>query len=902
MIPARFVSWLGSLSSFNAKQARRRETVDRPSGQMEVLEERQLMTTDLDDQIREAVNLGAANRQLTRNDSMANTTDVDMVRFAVTAGQQLAFDIDLRSGSRLDSVVRLFNSSGRQLALNDDSAAPGEPGSLESYLEYRFMTAGTYYLGISGYGNMGYNAVTGANDRPGSRGSYSLTVTEVDPDDQMAEAHVFGALTQSGEIEGTISNPLDVDLGQFAVAAGQTVSFDIDRPSGNLDSMIRLFDVHGTRIASNDNGAAPGEAGSRDSFLRYTFTTAGTYYLGISGAGNAAYNAVTGAGDHRGSQGAYRLVMTTSEVVTDDSYEENDTMGTAANLGAISGTLTVSNLQLRDTADWFRFTIDSEGTSDSRVRMSLTHSDGDLDMALYNASGQMVGDSDSVSDLESISLNGLPAGEYFVQVYGYNGARNSYTLAVAPPLAPVPTDGFQNSHIAQLVNQAYVDQNLDRQEMIGILRSGGNDGVVDGSELADFRYIVSASSPFTMPAYVRGLASDVVNSNPANLRSQGAAAGNLEPGSSSALLNTLINEWFLGTDLPAVSNTSFSYRASTGRLFNGTPSLADMRQGMVGDCYFIAALGSLADRNPDAVRNMFVDNGDGTYTVRFYSPGGVADYVTVNRSLPVSADGTLVYSGMGQSVSSLSTTLWIALAEKAYAQWNESGNAGRDGSNSYEAISGGWMGSVNQQVLGYSSTDQMVSNSTRTALIAALSAQQAVTIGTHSTSTLLVGQHAYVVSSYNAATQRFTLVNPWGSHQPGPLTWADLQRDCSWFVTTSPAGPGGFSGSVGQSVGSVGTQTETSGIGFATLTSRLPQRLKTMATSDHNQAAVLSDTDDEKVPQATSGRTRSSSRSAGTPSVTRASFTSRHQHGDPSSLASIDIVFADVATGMSSLL
>ena len=39
----------------------------------------------------------------------------------------------------------------------------------------------------------------------------------------------------------------------------------------------------------------------------------------------------------------------------------------------------------------------------------------------------------------------------------------------------------------------------------------------------------------------------------------------------------------------------------------------------MGDCYFISALGTLADSNPAAVQNMFINNGDGTYTVRFYT-------------------------------------------------------------------------------------------------------------------------------------------------------------------------------------------------------------------------------------------------------------------------------------------
>lgn len=96
--------------------------------------------------------------------------DVDMVSFDVSAGQKLAFDIDQRSGSSLDSILRLFDGSGTQLALNDDGAAPGEPSGLESYLEHTFSSSGRYYAGVSGFNNRFYNPVTGDGDVSGSTG------------------------------------------------------------------------------------------------------------------------------------------------------------------------------------------------------------------------------------------------------------------------------------------------------------------------------------------------------------------------------------------------------------------------------------------------------------------------------------------------------------------------------------------------------------------------------------------------------------------------------------------------------------------------------------------------------------------------------------------------------------
>ncbi len=372
---------------------------------------------------------------------------------------------------------------------------------------------------------------------------------------------------------------------------------------------------------------------------------------------------------------------------------------------------------------------------------------------------------------------------------------------------PAPQSGLLDPAISQLVTSLYGDRVLSRNEMIQILRSAGTDGKVDATELADLRFLVSSTSIYHIPEYAKELAKDVVNSNPANLTFQGQTAGNLKAGSSSTLLNKLIDKWFLGADEPALTGSGVSYRESTGTLFVSTPSLTDSRQGIIGDCYFVTSLGSIANENPNAVRNMFIDNGDGTYTVRFYtgtlgsfynnsglissgftSGAGVADYVTVNRRLATFANGTLAYSGLGLSATSASTTIWIALAEKAYAQWNETGNSGRDGTNRYTGIEGGWMSNVNAQVLGYNSTTYSFSTPTEQAMIDALNANRAVTLGSKENAPLLVNSHAYTVTDYDAGTGKFTLFNAWGNTHPDPMTWEQLIANCTQFVVVDPTG------------------------------------------------------------------------------------------------------------------
>lgn len=135
---------------------------------------------DPNDQISEAEDRGSSYPLVVDNGNIDNTKDVDVFRIAVTAGQRLSFDVDQRAGSSLDSYLRLFDGSGNQLARSDDDPAPGESSSSESFLEYTFGTAGTYFVAVSGYPNTTYNPVTGGGDQDSnSTGLYRLTVSEI---------------------------------------------------------------------------------------------------------------------------------------------------------------------------------------------------------------------------------------------------------------------------------------------------------------------------------------------------------------------------------------------------------------------------------------------------------------------------------------------------------------------------------------------------------------------------------------------------------------------------------------------------------------------------------------------------------------------------------------------------
>jgi hypothetical protein len=117
------------------------------------------------------------------------------------------------------------------------------------------------------------------------------------------------------------------------------------------------------------------------------------------------------------------------------------------------------------------------------------------------------------------------------------------------------------------------------------------------------------------------------------------------------------------TSQPALpKGDRFDYSKVRGTLFGKGVQPGDVHQGNLGDCFYLAALDSLAQRNPSAIENAIKDNGNGTYTVRLYQhdrASGALKPVDVNvdAKLPT-ANGHLAPN----------QKLWAPVMEKAFAQ------------------------------------------------------------------------------------------------------------------------------------------------------------------------------------------------------------------------------------------
>jgi hypothetical protein len=204
----------------------------------------------------------------------------------------------------------------------------------------------------------------------------------------------------------------------------------------------------------------------------------------------------------------------------------------------------------------------------------------------------------------------------------------------------------------------------------------------------------------------------------------------------------------------------------------------------------MASLAEVALRSPSTITNMFIVNGDGTYTVKFFN-NGAPEYVTVDSFLPTNASGYAMYAGMGKLYSNTANELWTMLAEKAYVQANEFGwirpGLSGSGQNSYAAINGGYIYAALGHVTGQATAAFMSTSSVSsfTTFVNAWNAGKSVGFASKQSTPAgsgVVASHAYAVIGYNSSNQTITLYNPWGpNYATLTLTWTQIQASFSYF-------------------------------------------------------------------------------------------------------------------------
>ncbi|MBF2055541.1 MAG: hypothetical protein IGS03_18985 [Candidatus Sericytochromatia bacterium] len=218
------------------------------------------------------------------------------------------------------------------------------------------------------------------------------------------------------------------------------------------------------------------------------------------------------------------------------------------------------------------------------------------------------------------------------------------------------------------------------------------------------------------------------------------------------------------------SISTYGPRSATRELFpKGLESIRPdhIEQGELGDCYFLAAVASLAD-TPSGKRqifNMIQPHSDGRFTVTFPGKEPVTFHGPTDSELGL-------YSTSGRD------GLWLAVLEKAYAIQRNDNAWLIQRSNPYDKIGNGDTLSEGIRAATGKSTRNDILKATplrtlRLNLRIALQQQRVVTAAVMNqlnpfsdndrTANGLPRGHAYSILDYDAASDQITVRNPWGS-------------------------------------------------------------------------------------------------------------------------------------------
>lgn len=324
------------------------------------------------------------------------------------------------SRSTMDPVIAVYDGDGVRIAFNDDATTRTRnslaTASLNAGTTYTFavtsfstQTVGRYTAGITGLlqDDAYENNDTLARARV-IQGTSAVVVTGV-----MADAHDYYRFTLP-----------------VAAAAGSSITLGFAGSQGDLD--LKLLNSRGAVLRSS---AGEGNQETID----ISGLVAGTYSIDVYGYGGA-FNP------------SYQLTLNPQSgggppAPTGDALESNNTLPTAKDLGTIAQNSSWQNLSITaGDVDFYKFTLASPGNASSELLIDFRQSQGDIDAELLRTDGTRIAISQSTSDQERFSLDGLAAGTYVVRVYGYNSVANpAYGLAInhsaiGPPPDPPPVD------------------------------------------------------------------------------------------------------------------------------------------------------------------------------------------------------------------------------------------------------------------------------------------------------------------------------------------------------------------------------------------------------------------------------------------------------------------------------
>lgn len=627
-------------------------------------------------------------------DSLTSSNQAKLYSFTAQASGYVY--IDMRSdGSTIDSYLQVYDERGRRISVNNDAMR----STRDSRVRVRVEAGQTYFVKATGY--------------RGTTGAYKVSWNSAAFDDYSSDrsaAYAWRlASNGSGSLRGNINYAGDVDM--LAITAPQTGKLTLSMSAGGtyrLDTVLTVLDSSGQEIASNDDNGT-----STDSLLTIDVTAGQVFYVQASGFDTSIGRYVVRATTQITPPAPPPPPApdpTPDPVVPDPTPLPDVTPGAAiaAQVVEISGGLRLVVIGT-DGADTITITQSATGITLATSTSSQTFDGVFTQVVIYGFGGN-----DVLRTANTVVASAV--------VYG--GAGND-SIFVAGPAADTLRGEDGDDLIVSIggsVDTIYGGAGFDS------FWSDSADTIADASAAETSGYAVHRITSFYQPY-------------------------STSPSSPSYIATEIAGQNF--TD-PAVASGSTGYRnfASTP-LFTDGPEYNDIRQGNLGDCYLLASLASVAESDPNMIKQMVAPLGDGTFVVRFFK-NGQATYLRVDADLAVNGGSSLSYARLSPDGE-----MWVAVVEKAYAHF-------RYGQNSFSSIEGGWMGTVYNEVSGVNYLYRWTTGAAgdlANYMTSHLGSGHAVTVASNpSPGNPIAGSHAYMVKSVESSggTTYVTVYNPWG--------------------------------------------------------------------------------------------------------------------------------------------
>ena len=232
-----------------------------------------------------------ANGALATGDCVNNGRLTDEYRFQGTAGQQIVITLNannIGAPNELDPAVALFNSSGTQIAFNDDGNTSGS----STVVRNSRIPAFTNFFTLPATGTYFIQATSSVNSST-QFGNYSLTLIDggVPP---CAATFLDNAPAPNNVVSGSLATDDCLRRGQFytdifaitgrgsgatGTGAGQSVTFDLASTQFDAYLILHSGSVDGPVVVEDNDGG-----GGTNSRVTFTLQTGVTYFLEVSSA------------------------------------------------------------------------------------------------------------------------------------------------------------------------------------------------------------------------------------------------------------------------------------------------------------------------------------------------------------------------------------------------------------------------------------------------------------------------------------------------------------------------------------------------------------------------------------------------------------------------------------------